>query len=353
MKQGIHVSLDHTARGADAVDLERQLKDRVVGQDQAVEKLAAVLQTFMAGLNAPSRPIANVLFLGPTGTGKTRLVEALSDVLFNREDGFVKIDCAEFQEGHSIAKIMGAPSGYIGHKDTKPFLTQEKLDSTHTKDFKLSLVLFDELEKAHHSFWDLLLGIMDRGRLTLSDGTTIDFSRTIVLMTSNLGAREMGGALSKIGFGTRLDSVDDDRKLEKVSQDAARRRFSPEFWNRLDSVISFRTLRPDDVKRILRIEMGKVQKRILSSPSHQKFVFVLTPPVEDFLIAAGTDRRYGARELKRAIEKHVVEPLSNLVMSGQVSLGDLVRISLLNGALHFDKVPSDTVASLPQTDWLD
>ena len=229
------VSLDPLARGADAVDLELELKRRVVGQDEAVEKMCSVWQTYMAGLSAPGRPVANLLFLGPTGTGKTRIVEAISEILFDRDDCFIKIDCAEFQESHAIAKLMGAPTGYVGHKDTKPFITQEKLDRSHTKELKLSFVLFDEIEKAHPAFWDVLLAVLDKGKLTLSDGSVVDFSKTIVFMTSNLGARDMENAGKPLGFSGANPVVVADTRLEKVSQEAARKKFSPEFWNRLDA----------------------------------------------------------------------------------------------------------------------
>jgi ATP-dependent Clp protease ATP-binding subunit ClpB len=347
------VPLDPTQRSADAMEFETRLGMRVIGQDEAVSKLTLSLQTFMAGLSNSNRTISNMLFLGPTGTGKTRLVEASCEVVSGDSSKFIKIDCSEFQESHSIAKLIGSPAGYVGHRETKPFITQERINSCQSDEFRVTLVLFDEIEKASPAFFDLLLGILDKGKLTTATGDVIDFTRCVIIMTSNLGSKELSSLIdSRMGFAVRTDQTKSG-DIVKVSMDAARRHFRPEFFNRIDHVITFKSLDHEAMRKILSIELGQVQKRILSSPSHHKFIFTCSPDVEEFLINEGTDRRYGARHLKRAIEKYVVEPLAGLVMSGQVTLGDLVRLYMKNNQILFEKIPSETIAELPEADWAD
>ncbi|HWC20532.1 MAG TPA: AAA family ATPase, partial [Terriglobales bacterium] len=241
------IALDPTLRSVDATNFETALRRRVVGQDQAIEALVEIYQMFLAGLNAPGRPIGNLLFLGPTGSGKTRVVEAMSEVLFNNSRAFVKIDCAEFQHSHEIAKLIGSPPGYLGHRETPPLLSQERLNQWHTPKLKLSILLFDEIEKASDALWLLLLGILDKGVLTLGDNREVDLSRCLIVMTSNLGACEMaklsdGG----LGFTHRTTAFDasTDHKLNRTALEAARRKFAPEFLNRIDKTVVFKTLRP-------------------------------------------------------------------------------------------------------------
>jgi ATP-dependent Clp protease ATP-binding subunit ClpB len=185
------VFLEADQKGTAANEFEAKLSTRIVGQERAVRQTSDLYQVFLAGMNPPNQPVGTMLFLGPTGSGKTRVVEAAAEVLFGDPNAVVKIDCAEFQHSHEIAKLIGSPPGYLGHRETSPMLTQENLDRMHTKDTKLTLVLFDEIEKASDSLWQLLLGILDKATLTLGDNRRVDFSRTIVIMTSNLGAREM------------------------------------------------------------------------------------------------------------------------------------------------------------------
>jgi len=303
-----------------------------VGQDQAIEKVAEIYQMFLAGLNAPGRPVGNLLFLGPTGSGKTRVVEAVAESLFGDARACIKIDCAEFQHSHEIAKLIGSPPGYLGHRETHPLLTQEALNQWHTEKLKLSILLFDEIEKASDSLWQLLLGILDKATLTLGDNRRVDLSSCIIIMTSNLGAAEMNGLVDGgLGFAPRAVQVDNslDEKITRSPVDAARRKFAPEFMNRIDKVVVFKTLRSEHLQQILEIELGMVQQRVLMAAGAHQFVFNCTQPVKNFLLAEGTDPKYGARHLKRAIERHLVFPLANLVATGQVKLGDFVRVDLL------------------------
>lgn len=323
-----------------ASEFEAGLETRIVGQKRAVRYMTRLYQVHLSGLAHPGRPIGTMLFLGPTGSGKTRVVEAASEVLFG-DNLITKVDCAEFQHSHEIAKLIGSPPGYLGHRETSPALTQENLDRSHSVEAKLSLVLFDEIEKASDALWQLLLGILDKATLTLGDNRRVDFSRSIVVMTSNLGAREMSEMLSGgIGFAPKPGIVDSeiDQKIYRVAMEAAKRKFSPEFMNRIDRSVVFRSLRDEDLRQILEIELNAVQSRITRG-SGEKFIFRCTDEAKQFLLEEGIDFKYGARHLKRAIERFLVFPLSNLVATGQVGLGDLLIVDYATelGKLTFSK----------------
>jgi ATP-dependent Clp protease ATP-binding subunit ClpB len=341
MKTVLNATLDPTRRSSDAKDFENTLRRKIVGQDQAIEKVVEIYQMFLAGLNPPGRPVGNLLFLGPTGSGKTRVVEAMAESLFGDSRACIKIDCAEFQHSHEIAKLIGSPPGYLGHRETHPLLTQEALNQWHTEKLKLSILLFDEIEKASDSLWQLLLGILDKATLTLGDNRRVDLSQCIIIMTSNLGATEMTNLVDGgLGFAPRVQVVDAslDEKINRTAVEAARRKFTPEFMNRLDKIVVFKTLRSEHLQQILEIELGMVQQRILMASAANQFVFSCTPKVKSFLLHEGTDPKYGARHLKRAIERHVVFQLANLVATGQVKLGDFIRIDLSpEGKLIFVK----------------
>jgi ATP-dependent Clp protease ATP-binding subunit ClpA len=341
MKTGLNTALDPTRRSSDAQDFEGGLRRKIVGQDPAIEKVTEIYQMFLAGLNPPGRPVGNLLFLGPTGSGKTRVVEAMAEGLFGDARACIKIDCAEFQHSHEIAKLIGSPPGYLGHRETHPLLTQEALNQWHTEKLRLSLLLFDEIEKASDSLWQLLLGILDKATLTLGDNRRVDLSQCVIIMTSNLGAGEMNELINgTMGFAQRAAFLDNrlDEKINRTAVEAARRKFSPEFMNRIDKVVVFKMLRPEHLEQILEIELGMVQQRILQATGNSQFVFSCTPKVKRFLLQEGTDAKYGARHLKRAIERFIVFPLANLVATGQVKLGDFVRIDIdAEGKMAFIK----------------
>lgn len=341
MKNVLNTVLDPNRRGNDAKEFDNALRRRIVGQDQAIEKVAEIYQMFLAGLNPPGRPVGNLLFLGPTGSGKTRVVESIAEALFGDARACIKIDCAEFQHSHEIAKLIGSPPGYLGHRETHPLLTQEALNQWHTDKLKLSILLFDEIEKASDALWQLLLGILDKATLTLGDNRRVDLSQCIIIMTSNLGAGEMSTMVDGgLGFAPKVVEIDAslDEKINRTAVDAARRKFTPEFMNRIDKVVVFRTLRPEHLQQILEIELGMVQQRILMASAANQFVFNCTNKVKSFLLHEGTDPKYGARHLKRAIERHLVFPLANLVATGQVKLGDFIRVDMNpEGKLMFVK----------------
>lgn len=357
------VLLDPDRKSPRAAEFEQKLSALIVGQERAVRRLSGLFQIYLAGMNNPARPIGTMLFLGPTGSGKTRVVEAATEVLFADTHAVVKIDCAEFQHSHEIAKLIGSPPGYLGHRETSPMLTQENLDKAHTDDTKLTFVLFDEIEKASDSLWQLLLGILDKATLTLGDNRRVDFSKTVVIMTSNLGAREMSEMISGgIGFApnktdkTREDN-EIDTKIYRTALEAAKRKFSPEFMNRIDKVVVFRSLKEHHLSLILNIELGAVQQRITESAG-TKFIFECSDAAKAFLLSEGIDLKYGARHLKRSIERFLVYPLSNLVATQQIETGDFVMIDfdddkgLLNfrkqsGKLIVNEMPEEPVDETP------
>ena len=327
------VLLDTTKTGKTAQDLETKLRRLVVGQEEAIHEIVRAYQNHLTGLSPDGRPVANFLFLGPTGSGKTRIVEATAESLLNDPKAIIKIDCAEFQHSHEIAKLIGSPPGYLGHRETHALLSQEALNKHHTDKVKLSIVLFDEIEKASDALWNLLLGILDKGVLTLGDNRKVDFSSTIVFMTSNLGAAEMSNLITpRLGFHCQMaDSADSDpglsSRLSQVGIAAARRKFTPEFVNRLDRIVVFKPLGHDELCRIVDIELGMVQERIRFAADDGSIVLNVSESARELLLTEGTDSRYGARHLKRAIERLVIQPLSNLLATAQIRRGDTIRIT--------------------------
>jgi ATP-dependent Clp protease ATP-binding subunit ClpB len=330
--------LDPTKTGTQAENLEKKLRRLIIGQDEAIHQIVRTYQTYLAGLSPVGRPIGNFLFLGPTGSGKTRTVEATAEALVGNPRAVTKIDCAEFQHSHEIAKLIGSPPGYLGHRETHPLLTQEALNQHHTDAVKLSFLLFDEIEKASDALWNLLLGILDKATLTLGDNRKVDFSSALIFMTSNIGAAEMSSLVSpKLGF--QVPSADHDNgnpkvkaRLSRTGLEAARRKFTPEFLNRLDRIVVFKTLGNEELNRIIDIELEFVQQRIQTSAVKKPFFINVTDGAREFLLSEGTDFRYGARPLKRAIERLLVQPLSNLMATGQIHSCDRIRVAHNDGS---------------------
>src|SRR5690242_1507436 len=332
----LNKKLDPTQTGQDAEKLHVDLHKRIVGQDEAIDQIVNIYQMYQAGMNSPCRPIGNFLFLGPTGSGKTRLVEASAESLVGDARAMIKIDCAEFQHSHEIAKLIGSPPGYLGHRETHPLLSQEVLNQYHTEKIKLSFVLFDEIEKASDALWNLLLGILDKATLTLGDNRRVDFSRAMIFMTSNLGAAEMNSIMRpNLGFAAcdaeakYANGIADDKLAEKIGRagvEAARRKFTPEFMNRIDKTVVFKPLGEPELRKILTLELNILQQRIFNSATGAPFVFSLTDSAKEYLLVEGTDMKYGARHLKRAIDRSLVHPLSNLIATEQVRGGDLIRV---------------------------
>ena len=341
MKTVVNTMLDPTRRSNDAREFESALRRRIVGQDQAVEKVVEIYQMFLAGLNPPGRPVGNLLFLGPTGSGKTRVVEAMAEALFGDARACIKIDCAEFQHSHEIAKLIGSPPGYLGHRETHPLLTQEAEPVAHREAEALDSAVRRNREglrlalavAARHSGQ----GHLDPGRQPPRRSFAVHHHHD--LEPGRQRDEQHGRWRPRLLRESRLqvDAAFDD-KINRTAVDAARRKFSPEFMNRIDKSVVFKTLRSEHLQQILEIELGMVQQRILMASAVNQFVFSCTPKVKSFLLQEGTDPKYGARHLKRAIERHIVFQLANLVATGQIKLGDFIRIDMSpEGKLMFVK----------------
>ena len=330
------ITLDPTKTGGRAEKLEQGLHRLIVGQEAAIEQIVNVYQLYLTGMATPDRPIGNFLFLGPTGCGKTRVVEATAECLVQNPRAVIKIDCAEFQHSHEIAKLVGSPPGYLGHRETHALLSQESINQYHTDTVKVSFLLFDEIEKASDALWNLLLGILDKAVLTLGDNRKVDFSAAMIFMTGNLGAAEMNAMLTpRLGFDAARESrklqagqVDDklSGKMSRTGIEAARRKFTPEFINRLDKIVVFKPLGTCELQKIVDLELSILQQRICRMSNDRAFYFSVTEAGKQFLLEEGTDMRYGARHLKRAIERLVVQPLSNLIATDQIHSGDRISI---------------------------
>ncbi len=343
---GLKQILDPTRMGQGAETLHAEMCKRIVGQDQAVRQIVRIYQTFLAGMANPGRPVGSLLFLGPTGSGKTRTVEAMAESLAGDPQAVVKIDCAEFQHSHEIAKLIGSPPGYLGHRETHPLLSQERLNQFQSESLKLSFVLFDEIEKASDALWNLLLGVLDKGTLTLGDNRRVDFTHSIIFLTSNLGAAEMNALIRpKLGFATGEPDAKLAEKLSSAGAEAARRRFTPEFLNRLDHVVTFRQLGEPELQKILDIELDAVRLRLMRATGSNSAAFSMNADVRELLLRDGTDSRYGARHLKRAVERHLVQPISNLIATGQMQAGDRLIVERDGELLVFSKETTDVVSA--------
>ncbi|MGH9487590.1 MAG: AAA family ATPase [Terriglobales bacterium] len=341
MATAVRVVLNPQRRSSQAAALLEALQARVVGQRPALERVVDTYQTLLAGLNSRQRPLANFLFLGPTGSGKTHVVESLAEALFQNPQALVKVDCGEFQHSHEIAKLVGSPPGYLGHRETHPVLTQEALDQHQTPEVQLSLVLFDEIEKASDALWQLLLGILDKATLTLGDNHRVSFARCMIFLTSNLGAGEMQSLLQP-GFGfapgpgarTAHPTGPVQRRLELAALAAAKRKFSPEFFNRLDHVVVFQPLEAAQLEQVLDLELNAVRARIAASLTdvrQEPVQFRCTAAARAALLREGADLKFGARHLKRAIERRLVAPLASLLATHQVGSCDRIVVDAAEG----------------------
>jgi ATP-dependent Clp protease ATP-binding subunit ClpB len=311
-------------------ELAAMLMEKVVGQDASMNAIVPYVQMFRAGLSPEGRPVGVFLLLGPTGTGKTHTVEALAEALHGSRKNIVKIDCGEFQMEHEVAKLIGAPPGYLGHRETHPLLTQTKLNAATSENCNMSIVLFDEIEKAASSLNRLLLGVLDKATLRLGDNTTVNFERSLIFLTSNLGAREMARELvPDFGFEAMARTAarsDKALKLEKVSMAAVRRKFSPEFINRIDSIVTYQPLENSSLEAILDQQIHDFQSHIQTRLGPRGFFVEVAMESRQFLLRRGTSAAYGARELKRTIHKHLIQPVAAMVADGKIEAGARVQV---------------------------
>jgi len=308
--------------------LLRQLSERIVGQPQALTQIVPYVQMHEAGLAPEGRPVGVFLLLGPTGTGKTRTVEMLAQALHGNEKQLLKVDCGEFQMEHEVAKLIGAPPGYLGHRETQPMLSQQKLNGVTSDQCSLSLVLFDEIEKAAPSMTRLLLGVLDKAVLRLGDNATVSFERTIIFLTSNLGAEAMRKQLRPdFGFETMIGAEKDSaKKLEGIGMNAVRRKFSPEFVNRIDAVITYQPLSAPALEIIVDQQIEALEQHIANRLLERAFEIDVHDGARQFLLRKGTSEEYGARELKRVILRHLTQPLAAMVATGAIVPADVVHV---------------------------
>lgn len=318
--------------------LFQELTARVIGQEKAMRTIVPFVQMHHAGLSLEGRPIGVFLLLGPTGTGKTRTVEALAEVLHGSSRNILKVDCGEFHLEHEVAKLIGAPPGYLGHRETHPLLTQSRLTSVTSRYSDLSIVLFDEIEKAAPSMHRLLLGVLDKAVLRLGDNTAVNFERSLIFLTSNLGASGMMKALERdYGFGgpskTHLSQA---KTLENLAMAAVRRHFAPEFVNRIDATITYEPLTDDVLGRILDLLVRELQEHIDRRLGDRSIQLELRPAGRRYLLEKGTSPQYGARHMRRTLQQHIMQPLAAAILSGDVPYGGSVRIDYAkkSGTLH-------------------
>jgi ATP-dependent Clp protease ATP-binding subunit ClpA len=339
-------------QGADTIeDLTTVLSQKVVGQPAATRVIVPYIQMFQAGLAPEGRPVGVFLLLGPTGTGKTKTVEALAEILHGSEKNVLKVDCGEFQMEHEVAKLIGAPPGYLGHRETQPMLTQQKLNAVTSEKCSLSLVLFDEIEKAAPSMTRLLLGVLDKGILRLGDNSIVNFEKSLVFLTSNLGAREMMREINP-DFGFQSVKSGEPRsdltsKLQNIALVAVRKRFSPEFVNRIDCIITYQPLTPESLSAILDKHISDLQNHVNTRLTNRSFTLEVPFETRQFLLEKGTSAEYGARELNRTIHRQLTQPLATLVASNQVPAGARVRVDVAEGRdkLHIHALEQHAMAA--------
>ena len=303
-------------------DLEEHLRQRVVGQDEAIRAVARAVRRSRAGLKDPKRPIGSFLFLGPTGVGKTELAKALAAELFGGEEALIRLDMSEYMEPHTVSRLFGSPPGYVGH-DEGGQLTERVRRRPY------SVILLDEVEKAHPEVFNSLLQVMDDGRLTDGKGRVVDFKNTIVVMTSNAGTSELIHS-GRIGFiAAKAEDARNEQHeiMRSKAMESLKRMFRPEFLNRIDQVVVFHTLGKDELYRIINLLLGQVRGRL----NELKIELVVTDEIRDFLLEVGFDEEYGARPLRRAIQTHIDDTLADAVLSGEVAPGQAVYLELREG----------------------
>ncbi len=293
--------------------MAEQLSSKVIGQEEAIKKLTRAIQRTRVGLKDPKKPIGSFIFLGPTGVGKTELVKVLGTYLFDKDDALVRIDMSEYMEKFSVSRLVGAPPGYVGYEEGG-----QLTEKVRRKPY--SVVLLDEIEKAHPDVFNILLQVLDDGILTDGLGRRVDFRNTIIIMTSNIGVRDLKDFGSGIGFTTKANRENDEEVMKSTIQNALKRAFSPEFLNRLDDVIVFNSLKREDIHKIIDITLGKLFARILTLG----YTVELSEKAKDFLAEKGYDQQFGARPLNRAIQKYLEDPVAEEILKGEVTEGAII-----------------------------
>ncbi len=325
---------------ADLLDL---LKTKVIGQDEPLATIVPYIDVWQAGLSPADRPAGVFLLLGPTGTGKTSTVEALAAGLHGSPKAMVRIDCGEYQMEHEVAKLIGAPPGYLGHRETQPALTQSKLSAVTSDKCTLSVVLFDEIEKGSASIHRILLGIMDRGVLHLGDNTQVSFEKTVIFMTSNIGAKELKQIMVPWGLAPKQEAL--AAPAANVTLSAAKRRFAPEFMNRIDAVINYAPLTREAMTLIVDKQIIDLQHHIFTRLGSHAFALVFTRAAKEFLLEQGISEEYGARELKRVLQRQVAQPAAKMYVDGRLNKKDIVQVGVSSGQITLTPKLSPRLAS--------
>jgi ATP-dependent Clp protease ATP-binding subunit ClpC len=319
---GIPVSRMLEGETEKLIHMEESLHHRVIGQDEAINAVSDAIRRARAGLKDPKRPIGSFIFLGPTGVGKTELARALAEFLFDDEDAMVRLDMSEYGEKHTVARLIGAPPGYIGYEEGG-----QLTEAVRRRPYKV--ILFDEIEKAHEDVFNILLQILEDGRLTDGHGRTVDFKNTVLIMTSNLGSQEF--QRGSLGFLRDAQTETEQKRLKGAIETALKNKFRPEFLNRIDEVIIFKPLSEEQIRQIVDLQMKELQKRL----ADRKITVTLTDAAKDYLAKTGFDPNFGARPLKRTIQREVENPLSKKILQGEFKEGDEVKVDLSTEGLVF------------------
>lgn len=330
--------MDPDVVGGTGYRLYSELNETIIGQEEAVSAVVSAYRDTQSGLQIRNEgPVASFLFLGPTGSGKTFLAETTAKLLSGGAGNLVIVNCAEFQHSQDISKLIGSPPGYVGHKETTPILNQKTLDRSLNKTCPFSFVLFDEIEKANDALWNLLLGILDKGKMKTGANQDINLTRCLIFMTSNLGAEAMEKFLRPtMGLGPCPSQEDIEEKLGKVGVQAAAKKFTPEFNNRIDYTVTFRPLNRENLRQILDLELNMLQDSVFARRDEKSYMFAVSTAAREKLLDYGTDAKYGARFLKRTMRRYMTSPISNLVCSGQVVGGDMVLVDWDERNKRFD-----------------
>ncbi len=358
-----------------------RMQKMVVGQRSAVDRLSDSFSRLIAGIHDPERPLLTMLFMGPTGVGKTETLRCLAETVYGNRRAFTRINCQEYSAHYNVSKLLGSPPGYVGG-EIRPLLAQENIDRHHAKalekqsgmiseaggklarlfppesDRRLSIILFDEIEKAHPKLWNLLLGILEDGTLVLGNNEEVDFTGSIIVLTTNVGSQAMGAHLEQnpIGFSAGADAARLDRDIGEAALREARKIFPTEFLNRFDEILTFQTLKEEHLYQILDNQIAQIHHRSLRCS--EPFLLEITPSAKARLVDEGTDPRYGARPLKRVLERRVVTPISHFICSDQIKKGDLITVDFERGDFSFHKETGsagwdelESLGPFPQEKW--
>lgn len=309
------------------IPLQENLEKMVIGQSNALSLIVPFIQTYNAGLNPANRPVANILLSGNTGLGKTSTVEALATLLHGNPKSLIRVDCGEFQADHEVAKLIGAPPGYLGHRETQPLFTQQRLSSIQSDGCKMSLILFDEIEKAGRGLMQILLGVMDKATLRLGDSSTVDFSNTLIFLSSNLGAKKINDALrEKIGFNSGEQVHLSNKQIKEIIERDVKKHFSSEFYNRLDEIAYYYPLSETDLRKIVSRELELLQQHYNSRLGTRTFMLGVGQAMFDHILITGTSPEFGARELKRKISKYITQDIVALLNDSAIPAGSVVLL---------------------------